>query len=205
MTSYIQKFGQQLVVVLSGEKYLAQNTGGDVWLLNAAEAGPGPGEPPIPGVDKTFDWPFNPNTEVTSEYGPRNGRIHQGIDFGKGTAVEGASIHSSADGVVANDTGAYHSGWGWYCLLNHGVVGGRQLYTLYAHMLHVSPFNYGDDVVKGQPVGQVNNTGSSQGSHLHWETHIANPGQGISTSNPGTHVNPRTFMATYQNTTPPAE
>ena len=196
MTSYIHKHGDQLALVLSGEKYLAVPTGGEVWLLNGVEPGPGPGEPPSSG-DQTFDWPFNPSTEVTSEYGPRDGRIHQGIDFGKGTAVNNAEIHAAAQGVCSES--GVNSGWGNTMVINHGVVGDRQLYTRYAHMISAPFFTVGQEVNKWDVIGRVGNTGNSFGAHLHWETHIAMPGGGMSSSNPGTHVNPRTFMATYQN------
>jgi hypothetical protein len=128
MTSYVHKYGNQLAVILAGEKYLAVPTSNaDVWLLNAAESGPGPGEPPTTG-DQTFDWPFDPNTTVTS-----------------------------------------------------------------------------DEVAKWQVLGYVNNTGNSYGDHLHWETHIASPGGTWTSSNPGTHINPRTFMNTYQNVPVPGD
>jgi murein DD-endopeptidase MepM/ murein hydrolase activator NlpD len=202
MTSYIQRYGNQMVLVIAGEKYMAMPTSTDVWLLNGAEAGPGPGPGPGPG-DQTFDWPFDPATTVTSEYGPRDGKVHQGIDFGKGGITEGTEIHAAAGGVIYNNPAAYHSGFGNHVVINHGVIGGRQLYTLYAHMLHPAPWSQGQDIEKWDIVGLVNNTGSSKGNHLHWETHIANPGGGLTWSNPGTHINPRTFMATYENTVVP--
>lgn len=205
MASYIQRQGNQLVLVINGESYMAVPTVSGIWLLNSAESGPGPGDPPTSG-DQTFDWPFNPDTTVTSEYGPRNGRIHQGIDFGKGGVTTGVDIHAAAQGTIVNSvTGKYNDtsgsgGWGNFAVINHGVVGGRQLYTLYAHMQYPGPIvSVGDHVAKGEVIGYVNNTGNSYGSHLHWETHIANPGAIWTSTNPGTHVNPRTFMATYQN------
>jgi murein DD-endopeptidase MepM/ murein hydrolase activator NlpD len=171
----------------------------DYWIIQVADAGPGPGEP----GDQTFDWPFDPNTQVSSEYGPRDGRIHQGIDFGTGGVVSGLEIKASAQGTVIRSESGHSnldgSGFGNVVTIDHGVVGGRQLYTLYAHMLAPGPIvGVGAEVNKGQVLGYVNNTGNSYGSHLHWETHIANPGGGMTWSNPGTHVNPRTFMATYQ-------
>ena len=205
MASYLQFYGNQIAVVLNGERYNAVPTGGDVWLLNAAEQGPGPGTPPSTG-DQTFDWPFDPNTTVSSEYGPRSGRIHQGIDFGYGGVGDGVEIHAAAQGTVlnarsgqVNDTSG-SGGWGNFVIIDHGVVVDRQLYTVYAHMKAPGPFvGIGDNIEKWQVIGLVNNTGNSYGAHLHWETHSAAPGQMMTNSNPGTHVNPRTFMATYQN------
>jgi murein DD-endopeptidase MepM/ murein hydrolase activator NlpD len=198
MTSYIHKVGDQLWLTLNGERYTANPTSAEVWILSGAEPGPGPGPGPGP-TDQTFDWPF-PTTTVTSEYGPRNGKIHQGIDFGIALGVD---IPASAGGTIYNNPAIYHSGFGNHVIINHGVIGGRQLYTLYAHMVSPADWSQGEAIEKSNIVGQVNNTGSSQGNHLHWETHIANPGGGPTWSNPGTHINPRTFMATYENVVVP--
>jgi murein DD-endopeptidase MepM/ murein hydrolase activator NlpD len=204
MTSYIHKVGDQMWLTLDGVRYVANPTSSELWVLNAVEAGPGPGEPPTSG-DQTFDWPFDPNTTVTSEYGPRNGRIHQGIDFGKGGVTAGVDIHAAAQGTIINCVTGKHNdtsvsgGWGNFVVIDHGIVNARQLYTLYAHMLYPGPIvALHDEVEKGQVLGYVNNTGNSYGDHLHWETHIANPGGIWTSTNPGTHINPRTFMATYQ-------
>lgn len=195
-----------MFLTLDGVRYPAQPTSTTLWLLNGVESGPGPGPGPGPG-DQTFEWPFDPTSEVTSEYGPRDGRIHQGIDFGKGRAVQGADIYASAGGKVTVATTGHSnqdgSGWGNYVIIDHGVIGGRQLFTLYGHMLAPGALvTVGQDVAKMQVLGKVNNTGNSFGSHLHWETHIANPGGSPTWSNPGTHVNPRSFMATYDNVAP---
>ena len=177
---------------------MAMPTSTDVWLLNGAEPGPGPGPGPGP-EDQTFDWPFDTAT-VTSEYGPRDGKIHQGIDFGQAL---GTPIPASAGGIIHNNPAVFHSGFGNHVVINHGVIGGRQLYTLYAHMQFPAAWSQGQEINKLDVVGMVNNTDSSFGNHLHWETHIANPGGGLTWSNPGTHVNPRTFMATYENVVVP--
>ena len=205
MPSYVHDYGSHMAVIIEGERYLATpTTNSQLWILTGAEAGPGTGEPGT--GDQTFDWPFDPNTTVTSEYGPRNGRIHQGIDFGQGGVTDGSDIHAAAQGTIVNCvTGKYNDtsgsgGWGNFVVIDHGVVGDRQLYTLYAHMKYPGPIVELNDVVeKWQILGYVNNTGNSYGSHLHWETHIANIGGIWTSTNPGTHVNPRTFMATYQN------
>jgi murein DD-endopeptidase MepM/ murein hydrolase activator NlpD len=187
------------MLTLDGVRYTAQPSSVDVWILNEAQQGPGPGPGPGPG-DQTFDWPFDPNTQVSSEYGPRDGRVHQGIDFGIGGITEGTEIHASAGGTIYANY--YHSGFGNHVIINHGVIGGLQVYTLYAHMLNLSSFAEGSHINKWDVVGLVNNTGSSFGNHLHWETHVANAGGGPTWTNPGTHINPRDFMATYQNVPP---
>lgn len=124
-----------------------------------------------------FSWPFPPET-VTSEYGPRDGRMHQGIDFG---VPEGTPIPASNAGTVIGN--GYGSGTGYYVDLAHdgGIV------TRYFHMVVQSDVGPpGTVVTKGQTIGLVGNTGNSFGAHLHWET-IVN----------GEHWNPRDFMAVY--------
>lgn len=131
----------------------------------------------------SFSWPFDPRPisqggTVTSEYGPRDGRMHEGIDFG---VSEGTPIPASNAGTVSGL--GYGSGTGYYVDLTHdgGIV------TRYFHMVVLSDFlTIGQSVTKGQNIGRVGNTGNSFGAHLHWET-IVN----------GTHWNPRDFMAVY--------
>lgn len=124
-----------------------------------------------------FSWPF-PVETVTSEYGPRDGRLHMGIDFG---VSEGTPIPASNAGTVIGN--GYGSGTGYYVDLSHsgGIV------TRYFHMVVQSDVGPPGTVVsKGQTIGLVGNTGNSFGAHLHWET-IVN----------GEHWNPRDFMSVY--------
>lgn len=143
-----------------------------VRIIDGGGSDPGPG--PTPG--SAFAWPF-PTSSVTSEYGPRNGRMHQGIDFGQ---AEGTPIPASNDGTVIGN--GYGSGTGYYVDLNHG----NGIVTRSFHMVVPSDLAIGAVVSKGQMIGRVGNTGNSFGDHLHWET-IVN----------GVHQNPRDFMAAY--------
>ena len=110
---------------------------------------------------------------VSSEFGPRWGRMHEGIDIAADT---GAPVVASAAGE------AYFVGWiGGYgntILIDHG--GG--LTTLYAH-LDSFAISEGVDVGQGQTIAYVGNSGNSQGPHLHFET-IQDGGK----------VDPRTYL-----------
>lgn len=123
-----------------------------------------------------FRWPF-PTSTVTSEYGPRDGRMHQGIDFG---VPQGTPIPASNSGTISGN--GFGSGTGWYVDINHG----NGIRTRNFHLVAQSDVAVGTQVAKGQTVGLVGNTGNSFGAHLHWET-IVN----------GVHQNPRDFMALY--------
>lgn len=200
MSFTIRELGNQLLVNIDGYKFIGYPTGGGLWIVSGYAYGPDPGDP---DPENSFAWPF-PTSCVSSEYGPRNGRIHQGIDFstnGTGEAFPGADIPASFGGTVSHAEGGHSnldgSGFGNHVILNHGVINDRQIYTVYAHMVSTPLVSNGDTVSKGQIIGNVGNTGNSYGAHLHFETHIANPGNYISWANPGTHLNPRDFMAVY--------
>jgi len=101
--------------------------------------------------------------KVTSNYGPRWGRRHEGLDI---KVYVGDTICSAFDGKVR--IVAYNArGYGYYVVIRHP----NGLETLYGHMSKqlVKP----DQIVKaGQPIGLGGNTGRSYGSHLHFETRV---------------------------------
>ncbi len=85
---------------------------------------------------------------------------HPAIDI---SAWIGAPVLASDSGfvVVAGWDG---TGYGNEIVIDHG--NGYQ--TLYAH-LNAFYVNVGDNVVKGQQIGEMGNTGNSTGPHLHFE------------------------------------
>lgn len=140
------------------------------WQGGASGDDPGP----TPTPDVKFVWPFSLNL-VTSEFGPRNGRLHAGIDFGNGIAnISGSDIKCAAPGkVIVAAKNNNHGGYGNAVVVDHG--GG--LHTLYGHM-RFRPngqadvdVNVGQTVTQGQRLGGVGQTGNSFGNHLHFETH----------------------------------
>ena len=115
-----------------------------------------PGAPSSAG----FIWPVN--GILTSGYGPRWGRIHEGIDIG---AAEGTSILAAASGTVI--MASYNGGYGNYTCIDHG----SGLSTCYAHQAGFA-VSAGSSVTQGQVIGYVGNTGASFGAHLHFEVRI---------------------------------
>lgn len=99
---------------------------------------------------------------ITSEFGRRWGRNHNGIDIAHNT---GDPVYASMDGVVKE--ASYKYSYGNKILINHG----EGLETIYAHL---DSFNVkvGDVVKKGDLIGRVGNTGNSTGSHLHFELRV---------------------------------
>lgn len=187
--SHVARHGNQLVIVTGdGEHILAYPTPTGVWTV-AGVPPPDP-NPPTPGA--RFVWPFDPRPQaeggtVSSEYGPRWGRVHQGIDFAGRGAAHGNPIPASGAGTV--QTAGWHNNFGWHVILNHG----DSLRTLYAHMDRAPSVTVGQSVAQGQTLGVVGNTGASRGSHLHFECHEG----ALSWSNPGSHRDPRVFIPAH--------
>lgn len=96
---------------------------------------------------------------VTSNYGHRKGRQHQGVDLDLET---GDTVVSAFDGVVRMSR--FYYGYGNMVVVRHH----NGLETLYGHLskVEVEP---GQEVKAGQMVGLGGNTGHSFGSHLHFE------------------------------------
>lgn len=109
-------------------------------------------------------WPTR-SKRLTSGFGyrkdPFTGRatFHAGIDIDGET---GDAVFSAADGTVI-DTG-YDSRLGNFVVIDH--LGGLQ--TAYYHLKRIDA-KAGDDVVRGEKIGQIGSTGRSTGPHLHFQ------------------------------------
>jgi murein DD-endopeptidase MepM/ murein hydrolase activator NlpD len=128
-------------------------------------------EPPPRIGTGSFIRPSRGN--VTSPFGKRWGRMHEGIDYGMPV---GTDVKASDGGKViyAGRKDAY----GLCVIIDHG----GNMTTLYAHnsKLLVSK---GDKVFQGQLIAKSGNTGRSTGPHLHFEIRIN-----------GTPVNPAKYV-----------
>ncbi len=121
--------------------------------------------PPGSGATGEFQTPF-PATSyvVTSEYGPRWGVFHYGIDL---VAYQGAPVSSVAAGVVVDSR--YSDSYGNVVTIDHR----NGVFSRYAH-LDRKDVAVGQEVTQGQVIGVQGNTGDSTGSHLHFEMRTAN-------------------------------
>lgn len=155
---------------LEGLFWLGTDVTGKVWKVSQNTGGP---------IGGPLQWPF-PASTVTSEYGPREApgegasTFHEGMDF---APPEGTPIPAAGGGTV--ELAGLNGGFGNCVIINHG--GG--LKTLYGHMQSAPSVTVGQQVIAGQIIGAVGNTGVSFGAHLHFEVHVN-----------GTPVNPRTKL-----------
>lgn len=110
-------------------------------------------------VDSLESYHYPYIGRITSRYGPRKGRAHQGLDLGLKT---GDPIYATFDGKVRISKAA--GDYGNLVVIRHN----NGLETYYAH-LSQRDVEVGDWVVAGQQIGLGGSTGRSTGPHLHYE------------------------------------
>ncbi|GAB6982801.1 peptidoglycan DD-metalloendopeptidase family protein [Prevotella dentasini] len=104
-----------------------------------------------------------PSRVITSNFGRRWGRRHQGLDI---KVYIGDTIRAAFSGkvrIVKYD----RNGYGKYIVIRHN----NGLETIYGH-LSKQIVSENQTVRAGQPIGLGGNTGRSTGSHLHFETRL---------------------------------
>ena len=111
---------------------------------------------------------------VTSNFGPRGGRNHDGIDI---AAPTGTPVRAAACGTVS--LARQQSGYGNIVCITHT----SQFSTCYAHLSRFGVTS-GARVQQGQVIGYVGCTGSCTGPHLHFETRVNGQAQ-----------DPRTYLS----------
>ena len=119
----------------------------------------------------------SPSTVLTSNFGPRWGKQHKGLDIKLNT---GDTIYAAFDGKVR--IVRYEAkGYGKYVVIRHD----NGLETIYGHMSKQLVAE-NQDVRAGEPIGLGGSTGRSTGSHLHFETRLC-----------GTALNPALMFDFY--------
>ena len=112
-------------------------------------------------IDLTgFHMP-TPSTRITSSFGPRWRRMHNGLDIKVNT---GDTIVAAFDGKV-RVVKYERRGYGKYIVIRHE----NGLETVYGH-LSKQLVKVNQRVKAGEVIGLGGNTGRSTGSHLHFET-----------------------------------
>lgn len=111
---------------------------------------------------------------VTSSFGPRSGRNHDGLDI---AAPTGTPLRAAACGKVS--VAGQQAGYGNMVCITHT----SQFSTCYAHMSRLGVSN-GARVQQGQVIGYVGCSGNCTGPHVHFETRVNGQAQ-----------DPRTYLS----------
>ena len=125
-----------------------------------APAAPAAAAPAAPVSTGGWTWPTSGT--VTSPFGYRWGRMHEGIDIG---APDGTPIVAATSGTVSY--AGTMGGYGNFVLIDHG--GG--VTTAYAHQSAIYT-SVGATVSAGQQIGAVGSSGNVTGPHLHFEVRV---------------------------------
>lgn len=106
-----------------------------------------------------FIWPLDDVDKITSVFGLRGGKFHEGLDI---PAPSGIPIRAAMEGRVL--FAGYYTGHGKSVEIEHR----NNFVTRYSHN-SVNLVKKGDFVKKGQIIGFVGSSGNSTGNHLHFE------------------------------------
>ena len=107
-----------------------------------------------------FSWPVSGS--VTSGFGSRWGRMHEGIDIAVG---QGTPVHAAAAGTVIY--AGWMEGYGNLVAIDHG----NGLSTAYGHNSALA-CSVGQTVSAGQVIAYSGSTGHSTGPHVHFEVRV---------------------------------
>lgn len=105
-----------------------------------------------------FRYPVQ-RPQVSSNYGPRDGRLHKGVDF---RGPDGTPILAAAPGTVSF-SGSMR-GYGHVIIIDH--PNGFQ--SLYAHN-QANLVSKGTRVDQGETIAKMGRSGRASGSHVHFE------------------------------------
>lgn len=133
---------------------------------------------PTVGDVGVWAWPTAQPYIISSPYGWRWGKLHQGIDIA-GTGCN-SPIYSTNNGVVV--VSGYTSVNGNYIYIDHN----NGYYSVYAH-LATRNVEKGQAVSMGEKIGTMGRTGLASGCHLHYSVSRGYPYVG------GVFLNPMQF------------
>jgi murein DD-endopeptidase MepM/ murein hydrolase activator NlpD len=115
---------------------------------------------PVVSGSGQLSWPVS--GPVTSGFGSRWGRMHEGIDIAVG---EGTPVHAAASGTVIY--AGWMEGYGNLVVIDHG----NGLSTAYGHNSSLAS-SMGQSVAAGEVIAYSGSTGHSTGPHVHFEVRL---------------------------------
>lgn len=107
-----------------------------------------------------FSWPLKAGKPISSFFGERWGRPHEGIDI---AAPTGTPVKAARAGKIIYAENRI-SGYGNMVIIRHSP----SFATVYAHLSRIG-VRPGDFVERGKVIGKVGMTGRATSSHLHFE------------------------------------
>jgi murein DD-endopeptidase MepM/ murein hydrolase activator NlpD len=123
-------------------------------------------------------WPTVSPYIITSYFAYRWGSLHRGIDI-SGSGF-GSPIRSATDGTVietysscSNYGSLYNQCGGSYGNNIKVSILGGQYTVIYAHLTNNLKVSVGDTITRGQIIGYMGDSGSSTGTHLHFQINNA--------------------------------
>lgn len=117
-------------------------------------------DPRLPQAYKGgWRWPLDEGV-VSSEFGPRWGKEHHGMDL---AARMDTPVYAAGPGIVAYSDDKLR-GYGNVVIVRHD----RRITTIYAHNKY-NLVKKGQRVKAGQEIAKLGSTGRSTGPHLHFE------------------------------------
>ncbi len=119
-----------------------------------------------------FLWPVPASSTISSGFGQRWGRSHEGIDI---ASRVGSHIVAASEGIVVY-SGSEIGGYGNITVIAHK----NGFFTVYAHA-KTNFTHQGQRVYRGQVISQIGMTGRTTGPHLHFE--IRKNGEAIDPTN----------------------
>lgn len=114
-------------------------------------------------------WPLGTGRTVTSDFGPRWGAMHWGVDFGRPGGSGGMPVYAVQTGAVVMAGPA--QGFGSWVVLDHPDTAGGGT-TVYGHI--VPEVRVGQAVAAGARIAHINPDSATNGGvapHLHLEWH----------------------------------
>ncbi len=137
--------------------------------------GPVGGNWEVPVGLGSWVWPTAAPYGISSSFGWRWGKLHEGIDInGPGY---GSPIKAANNGVVIQS--GYTGTNGNYIVIKHD----NNYYTMYAHLASRSK-QVGNTVMAGDQIGTMGKTGFATGVHLHFGLYRGYPYRGGVATNP---------------------
>ncbi|WP_134687536.1 peptidoglycan DD-metalloendopeptidase family protein [Brevibacillus migulae] len=136
-------------------------------------------------------WPTE-STRISRGYSESND--HLGVDVGAVTAGDdGDNIYSIWDGTVTR--AEWSSSYGYVVYITSSVDGDL-IQSRYAHMLEDLDVTVNEKVQAGDKIGDMGNTGESDGVHLHFETRDC--GSSCSNDNSEDPFDPMVYFPEYK-------